>query len=323
MPELPEVQTIVNDLKKKIIGLEIVDVWSDWPKLVKNSSLSDFKKGIIGLRITDVRRKGKNILIYLQKPIFSNHPWRKKRVGKLVNKQDLGKKNSLVSYVLLIHQKMTGHLLYGQWQIKKNRSKVYVKSLIPGPLQEKVNDYIHLIFYLNNKMQLALSDLRKFAKVRLGRVEEIEKLPELVKLGPDPLDKNFLVNQFVEIISRERRKIKQVLMDPYVISGIGNIYSDDILWRAKIHPARKANLLSNAELKSIYFSMREILKRALDLRGTSIADFRDTAGEAGFYGQERLVYRRFGENCRRCGEIIKRIKIGGRSAHFCPKCQVE
>ena len=110
-------------------------------------------------------------------------------------------------------------------------------------------------------------------------------------------------------------------MDQEVIAGIGNIYADDTLWLAKIHPLRLANKLTPKEIKAIYVSMRSILAKSLELRGTSISDFRDTSGKAGFYGDKRLVYRREKEPCRRCGESIKRVKIGGRSSCYCPKCQ--
>ncbi|MBI1838729.1 MAG: hypothetical protein HYR95_00275 [Candidatus Colwellbacteria bacterium] len=110
-------------------------------------------------------------------------------------------------------------------------------------------------------------------------------------------------------------------MDQNVIAGIGNIYSDDILWLSQIHPLRAANSLSQAELSCVYKSMRSVLKKALKLRGTSISDFRDTAGEPGFYSALRLVYQRKGEPCGRCGSIIKKVKIGARSGSFCPTCQ--
>ena len=288
MPEFPEVQTIVNDLNRKIIGRRITGVWFDWPKIIKKPKPKELEKRIKELKITKIKRRGKNILIYLTE-----------------------------NYLLLIHQKMTGHLLYGKWKVEKGK----VKSLLKGPFQEKVNDYIRLIFYLDNSFQLALSDLRKFAKVLFGPKEKIENLPELKNLGPEPLERNFTVKKFMSLISPEKRKIKQVLMDQEVIAGIGNIYSDEILWRAKIHPFRRADSLAVNELKSLYRAMRQILRKALKLRGTSISDFRDTGGRSGGYSDVRKVYRREGEPCPRCGSVIKRIKIGGRSAHYCPACQ--
>ncbi len=302
MPELPEVQTTVDDLNKKIVGRKITGVWFDASKLIKKPKARELETRIKGLKIINVKRRGKNILIYLKKCQMS------------------GVKCQM--FLLLIHQKMTGHLLYGKWGIKKvHRLRFIVKSFIKGPLEEKVNDYIHLIFYFDNGWQLALSDLRKFAKVLFGDKNEIEKLPDLAKIGPEPLGKNFKISKFKGLISGEKGKIKQVLMNQEVIAGIGNIYSDEILWKAKIHPFKSAGELSVNELNGLYKATKEILKKAVKLRGTSISDYRDTVGKPGAYAKQRFVYRREGELCRRCKIIIKRVKIGGRSACFCPKCQ--
>ena len=288
MPELPEVQTIVDDLNKKIIGRKIAGIWCDWPKTIKKPKAVNLEKEIQGLKIEKVKRRGKNILIYLS----GNH-------------------------LLLIHLKMTGHLLYGKWQIKNNKPLSSRKEF----LSEKVNSYIHVIFYLDNGFELALSDLRKFAKVIFGSVEEIEKLGELHKIGPEPLNPRFKLNDFKKIISRQKRKIKQVLMDPKIIAGIGNIYSDEILWQARVHPLRPANSLDSKELGGIYKAMKEILKKALKLRGTSTSDFRDLLGKPGSYGLKLLAYQKEGEPCLRCGAIMKRLKVGGRSSSYCPNCQ--
>lgn len=333
MPELPEVQTIVDDLNKKIIGRKIVGVWFNFPKMISIVLGADkrglirgttrnikefrrlFEKQIKGLKIEKIKRRGKNVLIYLTTD--------RKPQTTAKDKKSVVRSPSSADYLLLIHQKLTGHLLYGKWQIKKvHRSGFIVQNLVKGPLQEKVNDYIHLIFYLDNGRQLALSDLRKFAKVLFGSKEEIEKLPDLTKIGPEPLDKSFKVEKFISLISPQKRKIKQVLMDQEIIAGIGNIYSDEILWQAKVHPFTRTYKLKTYQLNNLYRAMRKILKKAVKLRGTSISDYRDTGGKAGAYAGVRSVYRREGEPCPRCRYSIKRVKIGGRSAHFCPKCQI-
>lgn len=300
MPELPEVETVVRDLNKKIIGRRIKGVWFDWPKMIKDpldqsrikvahKHVAAFEGFVKGEKFVEVRRRAKNILIYL------TH-------GKM----------------LLAHLKMTGHLLIGKWQVVGRKVvPLWPKAVVEDPY----NKYIHLIFYLDNGQMLGFSDLRKFAKIIAGTKEVIENLPELVNLGPEPLGASFKVEKFIKLISSERRKIKQVLMDPEVIVGIGNIYSSDILWKAKINPFRPANKLKEPELKKLYKAIREVLTKALKLRGTSVSDFRDTAGEKGSYGDYRLVYQREGEPCPRCGTKIIRKSIGGRSAHFCPQCQ--
>ncbi len=288
MPELPEVETIVRGLKKKIIGRRIKSAWLDAPKLIKKPKSSVFLEKIKGLKIENIKRRAKNILIYLS-----------------------GDK------ILLVHQKMTGHLLYGRWSVKNNKPF----SLMSGVMRERVNDYIHIIFYLDNGWQLALSDLRKFAKVMLASKNEIENLEELKKLGPEPLEKDFDFLSFKRAIKNKKGKIKQVLMDQSVISGIGNIYSDEILWLAKVNPFKPAEKLKESEMKKIFRFIKDVLKKAVKLRGTSISDFRDLEGKPGQYANRRYVYRREGEKCPRCGSIIKRLKIGGRSSHFCPHCQ--
>jgi formamidopyrimidine-DNA glycosylase len=291
MPELPEVETTVRDLKKEVLNRTFVNVWTDWKKMIKRpKSFEDFKRELKGKKILRIGRRGKNILFYLD---------RRK--------------------VLLIHQKLTGHLLLGKWKFEKGEWK----SEIKGPLlDDPMNRFLHLILFLNDGRQLALSDLRKFAKVELWDEKELENSKEFKNLGPEPLEKNFTFEKFKEALSKKKKgKIKQILMDQNVISGIGNIYSDEILWEAKIHPFKDISKLSDIELKKIYLAMRMILPLAIKLGGESISDFRRISGQRGYFDQKRKVYRREGQKCSRCGTTIKKIKLAARSAHFCPKCQ--
>ncbi len=289
MPELPEVETTVGDLNKKVLLRTFIDVWTDFPKIVKlPKSFEQFKKEIKGKKIQKIWRRGKNIIFDLSGNLF-----------------------------LLIHQKLTGHLLLGKWELEKGEWQ----AKIPGPLAEDpMNRFLHLILWLDNNQMLALSDLRKFAKVELLDQKTLEK--ELSSFGPEPLEEDFTFKKFKEcLLKKKKGKIKQVLMDQEVIAGIGNIYSDEILWKAKIHPFKDVSKLNEKELKEIYQAMRKVLARAIELGGESISDFRRISGEKGYFDQERKVYRREGEKCSRCGTIIKKIKLAGRSAHFCPKCQ--
>ncbi|XOB42735.1 MAG: DNA-formamidopyrimidine glycosylase [Candidatus Nealsonbacteria bacterium] len=291
MPELPEVESTVRGLRRTIIGKRIKDVWIDTKKLVKKpGSFENFKQHLKGRKAEKIKRRGKNILINLS-----------------------GNK------ILLIHQKMTGHLLFGKWQMKKGK---WI-SKIKGPmLNDSRNDYLRFIIFFEDGKQLALSDLRKFAKIELWDKNELKVSESFKKLGPEPLEKNFTFEKFKQALGKKRKgKIKQVLMNQNVIVGIGNIYSDEILWRSKIHPFKDVSNLSNTELKRIYQSMKVILKKAVELKGTSISDFRLVDGTKGFYELKRKVYRKEGEKCPRCKSEIKRKKIGGRSAHFCPQCQ--
>jgi len=286
MPELPEVETTVRKLKVKLEGRKIKDVWSDWNKLVKKPKSFDlFKKLIKGKTIKRIFRKGKIILFELSDDLM-----------------------------LLIHQKLTGHLLYGKWKKQGNK---WI-SEIEGPLKEDpMNKFLHLILFLDNGWQVALSDLRKFAKVELGPREEIEK--ELKELGPDPLEIDFV--QFKKRLQTKKGKIKQVLMDQTVISGVGNIYSDEALFESKIHPKREISKMTEEDFRNLYKSLQEVLKKSIKLKGESISDYRTPEGEKGGFDKLRKVYRREGEKCVRCSGFIKRMKIGGRSAYYCSKCQ--
>ena len=280
MPELHEVQTIVRDLKRKIIGRRIAAFWSDTPRIFRHTTIAKIKKEIPGLKIKEISRLGKNILIYL-----SHKPY------------------ATGNKLLVIHPKLTGRLL-----VLKSE-KLNVKK-----------DFIRAIFYLDKNLALAFSDVRKFGKIMFGDQEKIENLPDLKNLGPDALN-SLTVDEFKSLISSEKRKVKQVLLDQEIISGLGNIYSDEALWQAKIHPFTPSNQLTNRQLTNLYSSIKKVLQKSLALRGSSMRDYRDTVGKEGGYFKTRLVYGRENLPCFRCKTKIQRTKIGVRSAHFCPKCQ--
>ena len=291
MPELPEVETTVRGLQEKVLERTFFDIWTDSPRMIKKpKKFGQFKKEIKGRKIQKIWRRGKNILFDLS-----------------------GEKT------LLIHQKLTGHLLVGRWKSEKGEWK----SQIPGPLlNDSKNKFLHLIFWLDNSQMLALSDLRKFAKIELWDKKLLVNSKEFKELGPDPLEKNFTLRRFKgAVLKKKKGKIKQVLMDQAVIAGIGNIYSDEILWEAKVNPFKEIKKLKDKEIKKIHDAMRKVLERAIRLRGTSIVDFRDVKGRRGKFDRVINVYRREGKACLRCRARIERKKIGGRSAHFCPVCQ--
>ncbi|MDD5638630.1 MAG: DNA-formamidopyrimidine glycosylase [Candidatus Pacebacteria bacterium] len=289
MPELPEVETTIRQLKTKVLNRTFVDFWTDTPKIIKKpKNINDFKKQIIGKKILNLRRKGKNIIF------------------------DLSENKSL-----LIHQKLTGHLLFGEWKLLNNKW-VPVKK---NALAEKINSYIHLLFVFDNNKMMALSDLRKFAKVELWDKDKLENSDVFKKIGIDPMDKNFTFKKFKEILKNKKGPIKKILMNQEIIAGIGNIYSDEILWDSKIHPLTKISSLEDKELKKIYLSIKKILKKAIKLKGESFSDYRLPSGEKGGFDKERKVYRRENQQCFRCKNLIKRVKINNRSAYFCPFCQ--
>lgn len=287
MPELPEVETTVKGLRPRVVSRTITDVWSDWQKMVKKPNSFDlFKKEIKGQKIKRVWRRAKNVIFEL-----SN------------------------GYSLLVHQKMTGHLLYGKWILKDEKWS----SIKDGLLKEKINTFLHIIFFLDNGYMIALSDVRKFAKIELQKTENL--LKELEDLGPEPLEKSFTFEKFKEALQRKKGKIKQILMKPEVIAGIGNIYASEALWQAKIHPEKDVSDLSSRDFKNLYRSIKKVLELGVKFGGESFSDYRKPDGSKGGFDSERRAYKREGQKCRRCGVKIKRIKFGGRSAFFCPNCQ--
>ena len=304
MPELPEVQTIVSDLNRVLPGLAIRDVWCDSKKMVKQPrNFEEFKRNLISGKIFKVSRRGKNILIDLS-----------------------GDKT------LLIHQKMTGHLLYGSWKLdigtprQNNFATGHAwKSKKAGLLRDDPkNQFIHLVISLSNGKQLALSDLRKFAKVLIAPTSELKELNDLKNLGPEPLAQNFTADKFINLIRRggQNGKVKQVLMDQKIIAGIGNIYSDEILWEAGIHPLKKISELNGSALEKIYKAIKKVLLKAVKAKGDSISDYRRPSGDKGGYQKIQNAYQMTGKKCKKKdGGIIKRIKLAGRSAHFCPAHQ--
>jgi len=287
MPELPEVQTIVSDLNKKIVGYTIVDFWSDWPKAIKNKTLANFQKEIKNRKILNVRRIGKNIFIDLS-----------------------GDKT------LYVHLKMTGHLL-----VKSNDRKLKTQNYF----EDKVNSYIHHIWKLEknkSKINLEFSDVRKFAKIVLDDTKKIGELKEIKKLGMDIMDKNFTLKKFEELLGkRKNRSVGLVLMEQELMSGIGNIYRSEILYEAGILPQRKIESLSKNERSKIYRAIFIVLNKAIKLRGTSDSDYRDTAGAPGNFQKILMVYRKTGKKCQKCATIIKKSTLGQRSIFYCPKCQ--
>lgn len=289
MPELPEVETTIRGLKPKVLNRTFIDVWSDWTKVVKRpKDFEQFKKEVKGKKITKIWRRAKNIIFDLSE-----------------------------EYLLLVHQKMTGHLLIGYWEKNGNTWQPKRK----GPLNNPYNRFLHIIFFLDNGQMLALSDVRKFAKVELWKTEDLLNSSEFKNLGPEPLDKSFTFDKFKKIFKNKKGRVKQVIMNPEFIAGIGNIYSSEALWQAKIHPEKNVAKLSESELKSLYQAIRKVLELGIKLGGESFSDYRKPDGSKGDFDTERKAYKREGQKCSRCGTKIKRIKFGGRSAFFCPHCQ--
>jgi formamidopyrimidine-DNA glycosylase len=188
-------------------------------------------------------------------------------------------------------------------------------------MDDPMNKFIHIIFFLDDKRMLALSDLRKFARIELWSNKELKESGKMEEFGPEPLEKDFNFGDFKEALRKKKGRVKQVLMDQTVIAGVGNIYSDEALWESGVHPSRRIPDISDKELEKLYKALIDVLKLSIKLKGESISDYRRISGEKGKFDPMRKVYRREGKECFKCGSKIKRIKIGGRSSYFCPKCQ--
>jgi formamidopyrimidine-DNA glycosylase len=208
---------------------------------------------------------------------------------------------------ILIHLKLSGRLIFR----RKNEK-----------LAPEDTAWNHLIYYFNDGSRLFHNDLRQFGYVKLVKSGELLDFFKKEKLGPEPLEKEFTLSEFSAILKRKpKAKIKQFLMDQTVIAGIGNLYSDEILFFADIHPLKRIADLKPAEIKKIFEGIKKILLEATKLKGSSVDLYLDASGKEGNYVPRIKVYGREGEKCQRCGTTIKRLKIGGRSAHFCPACQ--
>lgn len=321
MPELPEVQTTVNGLNRHIRDLKIVNVWTDYGSTFHKGkdSIKDpvyfkyFKKEVVGTKILRVDRKAKNILIHIEKMASGKSATRKS--------------------VILIHMKMTGHLLVGRF-VRSPRHEKF--SWTPAAdervaLHDPFNRFIHFVITLSNSKHIALSDMRKFAKVTLIAEKDLEKTVHLEHIGPDPLDKGFTFAVFKERLGRRPTgRIKTALMDQELIAGIGNIYSDEALWRAGIHPEERIKNIPDALLKKLYTATITVLKKGIDFGGDSMSDYRNIYGKRGRFQEQHQAYQKTGQPCsmrigglpagkagKRCKGIILRKIVGGRSAHFC------
>lgn len=301
MPELPEVQTTVDGINEAAKGLFIRDAWTDYKSAFHagKDNIKDpaffgrFRKLVKGARIEGASRRAKNVLIHL-----SN------------------------GYTVIVHMKMTGHVLYGRYEKRKaasGKEEWFAKDA--GPLRDDpFNRHIRLVLALSDGRHLALSDLRRFAKVTIAKTDELHVSEHLASSGPEPLDESFDLAAFKERIGkRPNGAIKQVLMDHSIVAGIGNIYSDEILWRAGIHPLEKAKDIAAAKAKAMFSAMKETLRKGIDFGGDSMSDYRNIRGEAGAFQDRHNAYRKTGKPCPKpgCKGIIRRLKVGGRSAHYC------
>ncbi len=316
MPELPEVETTVRGLNETVRGRKIVDAWSSLPKKshikkdeVKNLNFwNKFKKEIIGKKILRAERRGKNILIHLTNPSTS-----------------LGMNQNLT---VLIHMKMTGHLMYGKYRMGKKSDGLEFHDWPwwsdDKNLQDPYNRFIRVLFKLDNGYSLAFCDSRKFGKVTFFETKELITTKHLKDVGIDAIDPDLNFETFKKLLmKRPNGRIKNILMDQTLVAGIGNIYSDEMLWRAGIHPEEQVRNIPEKKFKEMFKVMSPLLKRGIDFGGDSMSDYRNIYGLPGKFQNKHNVYQKAGEHCSKpgCRGVIIRKVVGGRSAHFCPAHQ--
>jgi len=286
MPELPEVETVRRGLANLIIGKVVVGEVHDTEKGFPNTP-QDVRQFLIGASVTDVRRRAKVLIIDLS-----------------------------TDYSLLIHLKMTGQLVFvGETRFGAGHPN---DSLI-NELPDK-STRVTLTF--SDETKLFFNDQRKFGWMRLMPTVEIANTAFMQKVGPEPLSTDFTTNDFIQRLSRRpKTNIKAALLDQSVVAGIGNIYADESLWGAKIHPTRLVSDVTEAEKGELYTEMRAVMNLAIEKGGSSNSTYVNAEGKKGSYMDFARVFRREGLECPRCGAVIEKSRVAGRGTHVCPVCQ--
>ncbi len=286
MPELPEVETVKRGLESLIVGKTIKTVTHDTPKSFPNAP-ADVEQFMNGARITNVRRRAKVLLIDL-----------------------------FTDYTLVIHLKMTGQLVFvGEDRFGAGHPN---DSLI-GQLPDKST---RVIVSFTDNTTLYFNDQRKFGWVRLLPTLQVPEIDFFKKVGPEPLSDDFTAEVFIARIRRRANTtIKAALLDQTVLAGVGNIYADESLWGAKIHPATRVRDVSDDELKLLHSELRFVLNLSIEKGGSTDRNYVNAEGKRGSYIDFARVFRREKLPCPRCGMIIEKSKVAGRGTHTCPTCQ--
>src|SRR5215471_2153316 len=286
MPELPEVETVARGLQAAVAGRRILSV-----TLRKTDFIDDpdaIERELPGRHIIRIERFGKFMLLQLAERAGLPRPVL----------PTAGDAPAPAREALLVHLGMTGHLA-------------------PHFPDQPLAKHTHVTFTLDDGRELRYTDARRFG--RMAYLAGPALNAELERFGADPL--HISAQEFARRMHPSKARIKALLLDQRVLRGVGNIYADESLWTAKIHPAKIGRRLTATELEALRKELRKILLKAIELRGSSISDFVDAGGVPGDYQQHHKVYGRAGQACLRCGAKIKRILVAGRSSHFCPNCQ--
>lgn len=288
MPELPEVETVRRGLFERIVSKVIASESHDTEKGFPNAE-GDVAAFLIGAEVTDVRRRAKVLIIELS-----------------------------TQYALVIHLKMTGQLVFVSPGDRFGAGHPN-DSLIDALPDSSTR--VTLTF--TDGSQLFFNDQRKFGWMKLMPIAEVPNLPFMQKVGPEPLSPDFTEADFMARFARRKKSgIKAALLDQSVVAGIGNIYADETLWGAKVHPARHVETVTAEEFAAMYREAREVMNLAIEKGGSSDKNYVNAEGKKGSYMDFARVFRREGQSCPRCGATIEKIRVAGRGTHYCPVCQV-
>ncbi len=303
MPELPEVETVRIGLNRLIIGKVIDDVEYNWDKSFPNAK-DDVEAFVIGAKITNVRRRAKVLLIDLS-----------------------------TEYSLVIHLKMTGQLVFVLQQKPQalrtnietlNKSEIrfgagHPNDSLVGALPDKST---RVVFTFSDSSQLFFNDQRKFGWIKLIKSSAVQNIAFIKNLGPEPLDNNFTQTQFRDrLLKRPNTNVKAALLDQSVIAGVGNIYADESLWGARIHPTTLVKNISLQQMNTLYSELLYVLNLAIQKGGSSDKNYVNAEGKKGSYLSFARVFRREGLTCPRCGSVIIKTRVASRGTHTCPRCQ--
>ena len=270
MPELPEVETVKNGLKTKILNKKITGCKVLYDGIIAYPDKEKFIKEITNQTIFDIQRRGKFLIFDLDK------------------------------YYLVSHLRMEG--------------KYFIKKTA-----EPLNKHDHVVFVLNETEELRYNDTRKFGKMHLVKKDELDLTP-LSKLGLEPWDE-LLTPKYLKEKLNKNKAIKTLLLDQSIITGIGNIYADEILFLSRIHPEKKGNKLTKKNCEDIIYNTKKVLEKAIEAGGTTIHTYASVDGITGRFQQELLVHNQKNIHCTNCQEKIVKIVVNGRGTYYCPKCQ--
>lgn len=287
MPELPEVETVKRGLSRLIVGKTIAEVSHDWDKSFPNSK-PDVKQFLLQAKVLEIKRRAKVLIIELD-----------------------------TKYSLLIHLKMTGQLVY-VGEVKRFGAGHPNDSLI----NELPDKSTRVIFRFSDNSHLFFNDQRKFGWVRLMPTAEVSNIDFMRKVGPEPLHDSFTSKEFVQRVRRRANTtIKAAILDQTVLAGVGNIYADESLFGAKIHPATKVKNVTDTKLKTLLQEIKSVLQLSIDKGGSSDRNYINAEGKKGSYLGFAKVFRREGQPCLNCKTEIQKIRVAARGTHICPKCQ--